>query len=156
MNFCEILWLIVESLRKQGYLVEEIATVVEISGNRLKLSFTLLDSKHLTGFTRQEMCKKCGSCQKSENGIMYLELENSIGAKVGDKVLVKIEPSNLKISAILYGIPSTMLIIGIFLGYFLFNSEIYGFLTGFIFLFISFLVIKKSIKKYKPKIEKII
>ncbi|MDO8734353.1 MAG: SoxR reducing system RseC family protein [Elusimicrobiota bacterium] len=125
--------------------MEEIATVVEIFGNRLKLSFT-----------RQALCKKCGACQKSGNGIMYLELENTVSANVGDKVLVKIEPSNLKISAILYGIPSAMFIVGLFLGYFLSEgSEISGFLTGILFLLTSFIPIKFIVKKCEPKIEKI-
>ncbi len=87
---------------------------------------------------------------------MYLELENTVGANVGDKVLVKIEPSNLKISAILYGLPSLLFIIGIFVGYFLFHSEIFAFFLGFSFLVISFLAVKSLLKKYKPKIEKII
>ena len=57
--------------------MEEIATVVEISGNKLKLSLT-----------RQEMCKKCGACQKAEDGSFYLELENSIGANAGDVIKI--------------------------------------------------------------------
>lgn len=87
---------------------------------------------------------------------MYLELENTVGANVGDKVLVKIEPSNLKISVILYGIPSVMFIIGIFSGYFLFNSEIFGFLTGVLFLIFSILSIKSFAERCKIKIAKII
>jgi len=126
--------------------MEEIATVVEIFGNRLKLSFT-----------RQELCKKCGACQKSGDGIMYLELENTVGAEAGDKVLLKIEPSNLKISAILYGIPSAIFIVGLFLGYFLSEgSEISGFFTGILFLMASFIFTKFIVKKCEPKIEKII
>ena len=125
--------------------MEETATVVEISGNKLKLSFT-----------SQALCKKCGAFQKAEDCNFYLELENTVGANVGDKVLVKIEPSNLKISAILYGIPSAMFIIGIFFGYFLYNSEISGFFTGILFLLASFIPIKFIVKKCEPKIEKII
>jgi sigma-E factor negative regulatory protein RseC len=126
--------------------MEEIATVVDVFDNKLRLSFI-----------RQELCKKCGACQKSGNGIMYLELENTVGANVGDKVLVKIGPSNLKISAILYGIPSAMFIIGIFSGYFLSEgSEISGFFTGILFLTASFIPIKFIVKKCEPKIEKII
>ena len=87
---------------------------------------------------------------------MYLELENTVGANVGDKVLVKIEPSNLKISAILYGIPSAMFIIGLFLGYFLFNSEISGFLAGVLFLIFSILPIKNFAERCKLKVAKII
>jgi len=87
---------------------------------------------------------------------MYLELENTVGANAGDKVLVKIEPSNLKISAILYGIPSAMFIIGIFSGYFLYNSEIYGFLTGVLFLIFSILPLRNFAERCKPKVAKII
>ncbi len=126
--------------------MEEIATVVDVFDNKLRLSFI-----------RQELCKKCGACQKSGNGIMYLELENTVGAKVGDKVLVKIEPSNLKISAILYGIPSAMFIVGIFWGYFLSEgSEIFGFFTGVLFLIFSILPIKNFAERCKPKAAKII
>ena len=125
--------------------MEEIATIVEISGNKLKLLLT-----------RQAVCKKCGACQKAEDGSFYLELENTVGANAGDKVLVKIEPSNLKISAILYGIPSAMFTIGIFLGFFLGHSETFAFFTGFGFLIISFIAVKSLLKKYNPKIEKII
>ncbi|MFH0947851.1 MAG: SoxR reducing system RseC family protein [Elusimicrobiota bacterium] len=125
--------------------MEEIATVVDISGDKLKLSFT-----------RQLLCHKCGVCQKSSDGQMYLEVENTIGAEVGDKVLLKIEPSNLKISAILYGIPSAMFIVGIFGGYFLSeDSEIFGFFTGVLFLIFSIPSVRIFAKKHKLEIEKI-
>lgn len=138
--------------------MEETATVVGIFGNRLKLSFTSQESAgdFSRGDSFRSLCKKCGACRKSENGIMYLELENTVGANVGDKVLVKIKPSNLEISIILYGIPSAMFIAGIFSGYFLSNSEIYGFLTGVLFLIFSILPVKNFAEKYKPKLIKII
>lgn len=125
--------------------MEEIATVVGVSGNKLKLSFS-----------RQSLCKRCGACQVSDDGSMYLELENTIGARIGDKILLKISPSNLKISVFIYGIPSLLLVIGIFLGYFLFNSDILGIITGVIFWFISFLFMKIFAKAYNPEIKKIV
>ncbi|MEW6558302.1 MAG: SoxR reducing system RseC family protein [Elusimicrobiota bacterium] len=127
------------------YSMEEIATVVEIADNKLKLLFN-----------HQQICEKCGICHKSANGTMYLELENTIGVRIGDKILVTIKPSNLKISLLLYGFPSVMFITGIFGGYFLYRSEISGFTAGILFLAVSFIIIKVVVKKYKPKIEKII
>lgn len=123
--------------------MEEIATVIDAFGDKVKLSFL-----------HQEFCKKCGACQVSEDGGMSIELENTVGAKTGDKVLVKIEPSNLKVSVILYGLPSLLFIIGIFIGYFSFHSEIFAFFTGFCFLIISFFAVKLLLKKCEPKIKK--
>ncbi|HAX62000.1 MAG TPA: hypothetical protein DCX95_05550 [Elusimicrobia bacterium] len=123
--------------------MEEIAVVTGVINGKLELLLA-----------HSDFCEKCGACQKSEDGKNYLEVKNTINAKTGDKVLVKIEPSNLKISAILYGIPSAMFIVGISSGYFLYNSEISGFLTGFLFLLAAFIPVKFFIKNYEPKIKK--
>jgi positive regulator of sigma E activity len=133
--------------------MEEIAMVVGIFDNKLKLSFSRQESQ---GDSLRSFCEKCGACQKAEDGSFYLELENTVSANVGDKVLVKIESSNLKSSAVLYGLPSILFIIGIFVGFFIGHSEIFAFFTGFGFLVISFFFAKLILKKCEPKIEKII
>ncbi|MFH1541385.1 MAG: SoxR reducing system RseC family protein [Elusimicrobiota bacterium] len=124
--------------------MEEVATVVSILNNKLTLSFS-----------RQKICKKCGICQKSKDNQMYLEIENSIDAKVGNTVLLKIKPSNLKISFIIYGLPILFFIVGIFIGIFLFRKDLYGFFTGVLFLIFSILLVKNFADKHKLKIEKI-
>ncbi|MBN1383643.1 MAG: SoxR reducing system RseC family protein [Elusimicrobia bacterium] len=125
--------------------MEEIATVVDVSGNKIRLSFS-----------HHALCKRCGACHISEDGSRYLEVDNTVSAKIGDKVLLKIRPSGLKISVFIYGVPSLVLIIGIFCGYFLFDSDISAILTGVILFFTSFLLMKIFAKVYNPEIEKIL
>lgn len=124
--------------------MEEIATVTDVFDHKLRLSFT-----------RRLICQECGACRKSEDGRMYLEVADPGGIKIGDSVLVKIKPSNLKISLVIYGVPVLFLAGGIFTGIYLFHSEKYGFLTGIIFLILSFVPVKIFAAGCSPRIEKI-
>jgi len=111
--------------------MEETGIVESISGNTLKIALN-----------KKPLCEKCGLCRNSENAKMYLEIENTLNAKSGDEVIVETPFSNVGISAILYGVPSIFLILGILSGVYLFHSEIYGFIFGLIFLVMSFVAIK--------------
>jgi sigma-E factor negative regulatory protein RseC len=79
----------------------------------------------------------CSSCQVSStcgNGILekYLagkifisKIDNEIGAKVGDEVIIEIPKSSVtKASLLIYGIPLFSLMLGAFLGELLFTSEL--------------------------------
>jgi positive regulator of sigma E activity len=125
--------------------MEERATIIETCGNRVRLSLQ-----------RNSLCARCGSCRQSDEGLMILECDNTIGAKVNDQVLVRIEPSGLKISAMLYGIPSLLLVAGILLGYFLFHSELIGIAAGSVLLVLSLLLVCLVSRKYRPRLEKIV
>lgn len=93
-------------------------------------------------------CSSCGGGCNTPS--VVVSLKNSIDAKVGDYVEIKGEPNQIiKYALILYMIPFAMLIMGIVLGMALFKSrgminyEGYGFLSGLVFLIISFLIVKK-------------
>jgi positive regulator of sigma E activity len=136
---------VLQVLPDKVHSVEERATVIETLGDKVRLS---LESSSL--------CARCGSCRRSDEGLMILECDNTIGAKVNDRVLVRIAPSGLKISALLYGIPSLLLVTGILLGYFLFHSELIGIAAGSVFLVLSLLLVCLVSRKYRPRLERIV
>jgi len=129
--------------------MEETGIVESIEGNTLKIALF-----------RKPLCDKCGLCRNQEKSKMYLEVENTLNAKVGDEVTVEISTSNLGISAVIYGVPSAFFILGILLGIFLFRTEISGFIAGLIFLAAAFIVIKLCNAIFPgfflPKIKKIV
>ena len=92
-----------------------------------------------------KMCKACGVSGQSE--FMLLDVENSIGAKEGERVRLEIDENFLfKATIISYGIPFMGFITGILIGYFLFNRifsianyEVLSFILG-IFSSICFVV----------------
>ena len=59
-------------------------------------------------------CKECGLCRTGRNGGLYLESENLIGARTGEKVRVEIPGESIFIAAVfIYGIPLAGFILGI-------------------------------------------
>jgi len=121
--------------------MEERAKVIEVTGNKIKLLFNM-----------KEQCDRCGLCKPVDKNSMILEVENSVGAKQGDTVIFSVRPSSLKISAILYGIPSLLLICGVFAGYFYFHSELKGVISGSVIFIISLVFSSFYLRRYKPQI----
>ena len=103
----------------------------------------------------------CSSCSGGCNApSIIISLKNSINAKEGDYVEIKGKTNKImKYALIVYMIPFAMLILGIILGMGLFKSrgiinyETYGFVTGIIFLGISFFIIKRIDKCIQKKNE---
>lgn len=129
--------------------MEETGLVVDVNGGRVKVELF-----------KKPLCKKCGLCQNTESNKMYLEIENTLGAKSGDEVVFEIMPSNAGISALIYGIPSVFLILGVLLGISVFHSEICGFIIGLVFLIASFILTKFCNKLFPgiflPKMKRIV
>lgn len=111
-------------------------------------------------------CKSCSGCDTPS---VVVDLDNSIGAKIGDRVEIKGKGNTiLKYTFLIYMIPFAMLVIGLVAGITRFKSlgyanyELYGFLVGIIFLILSFGILKlvdnraKSKTKDMMKIVKII
>ncbi|NMA86134.1 MAG: SoxR reducing system RseC family protein [Tissierellia bacterium] len=104
-------------------------------------------------------CSSCGGGCNTPS--VVVSLKNSVDAKAGDYVEIKGEPNHIiKYALILYMIPFAMLVIGIVSGMALFKSrdmanyESYGFLSGLVFLIISFLIVKKIDSSIQKKDEK--
>ena len=123
--------------------MREKATVVDVDGDRVRVVFE-----------RPSVCRGCGVCTGRDVSSCSLELKNSIGARLGDRVLVVGEMSDLAAAALLYGVPSVLFVAGLSVGVIVFHSEALAFLTGLVF----FLGYVKGIpffeKRYRPRIEK--
>ncbi|SKC70078.1 SoxR reducing system RseC family protein [Maledivibacter halophilus] len=108
---------------------------------------------------KHSACGDCGACQMGkENMNITIEALNTVGAKVGNNVVVDMESQDVLTAAfIVYGIPLIMLIIGVAGGNFLFkqligiegNVELFSFITGLVLMIISFLFIKSNEDKFK-------
>ena len=103
-------------------------------------------------------CSSCGGGCSAPSIVVLLK--NSIKAKEGDYVEIKGKANKIiKYALIVYMIPFAMLILGIILGMGLFKSkgignyETYGFLSGLVFLVISFLIVKKIDSSIQKKNE---
>ncbi len=130
--------------------MEQLGKIVEIiDSNTAKLNMR----KHTS-------CKNCGACHIGTNPDITIEAENKIDAKLGNLVEVSMKTQNVLSAAfIMYVIPLLILILGIAVGTKLFNSEneeIYSILLGFIFLGISYFVIKQNEKKFNKKYKAVI
>lgn len=100
-------------------------------------------------------CEECSAkiyCKPANSSERTLLVRDPFGAKTGDKVRVVIKGSKiLSASFLIYGIPLILLLLGIFIGYYIFNEnkELYSTLLGFsliIFYSIFFLLFLKKHK----------
>lgn len=105
--------------------------------------------------TNSDNCEECSAkiyCKPGNSSERTLIVRDPLGAKSGDKVRVVIKGSKiLSASFLLYGIPLILLLIGIFVGYYIFNEnkELYSTLFGFGLVFfysIFFLILSKKQK----------
>ncbi len=65
-------------------------------------------------FARSEMCGDCHACFRMGENETEIELENTLGASVGDTVYIQLhESSVLKASLIMYGVPLLALLLGV-------------------------------------------
>lgn len=101
---------------------------------------------------RSSACAKCGICYAGETKLIRIDLENSLNAAEGQRVLIAIgEGSVLKASAILYLIPLIALMGGIGLAYLLAkivplpgNPDWWGAGVGLGFFVLSFAFIRRG------------
>ena len=140
-------------MNEQGYIVEIVDSVTA----KLKLK-------------RYSACASCGKCATtSESKDIIVEVDNTIGAKVGDRVEVNMETVNvLKAAFIAYTIPLTALLIGTIGAFYILkylninNIEVISGGVGLIFTLLSFLILKKNdrrfrdSKKYIPIVTRVI
>lgn len=118
----------------------EVGQVIENKGSLVVVS---LD--------RHDACSKCRACVAGiDSKEMILEATNACGAKVGDMVNISLEQSNfLKAVFIMYTIPLIALLAGLGLGYVLLKTEVAALGIGFVFLAITFVLIRKNENHFK-------
>lgn len=131
-------------MNEQGYIVEIVDSVTA----KLKLK-------------RYSACASCGKCATtSESKDIIVEVDNTIGAKVGDRVEVNMETVNvLKAAFIAYTIPLAALLIGTVGAFYILsymninNIEVISGGVGLTFTLLSFLMLKKNDSKFRESKE---
>lgn len=132
-------------MEQQGYIIE----VVDKKTAKLKMQ-------------RHSACASCGKCAtSSEKKDIVVEVDNALGAQVGDKVKVNMETVNvLKAAAIVYIVPLVALLVGTIGTYFVLNLlkistnvETISGAIGLVSMLISFLILKKNDNKFRDSRE---
>ena len=108
---------------------------------------------------RHSACSSCGKCAKlsSETQDLVVEVDNKIGAKVGDHVEVSMESVKvMKATMLAYILPLVFLTAGTAICFFVLNKiefkgpiELLSGLSGLLFTFLSYLYLRKNDKKYR-------
>ncbi len=129
-------------------MIEEEGIVAETEGEVAKVAILTKSAC--------EQCAAAGVCHPGDQE--FMEAENPLGAKKGQKVKVVVAPQvYLKASIILYGVPMAAFIGGAIIAknaavrYGMeTNSDLWAFVAGMVCLMISFLFIRA----YNKKVEK--
>ena len=108
--------------------------------------FELNDDKAKIIVTRLAACgSSCESCSAhcGENKQEYINVKNDIGLKIGDRVEITTDSKAvLKYISLVYGLPLIFLISGVVIGMLLNLKEMYSLLVGFVFMIVSFIIVK--------------
>lgn len=121
--------------------MEEEGKVIEIEGNLAQVEIE-----------KKSACGACGLCSLVGKNTMIAEVENTIGARVGERVRIEI-PSSLilKGAFLFFYLPLMALILGILLEIKLTNLPTGGLTLGLSFFILSFVLIWFHSKKTKSK-----
>ena len=117
------------------------------------------DGKALIEIKRKPACQSCKACSLKNGQEVSIEAENIIGARVGDKVKLRIETKGLVLGITMtYLLPALGLIIGILLGNFI-GLESLSVVPGIIFMLLLFMAAKwhgkTSIQSQAEVLEKV-
>ncbi|HEA47210.1 MAG TPA: hypothetical protein ENH97_02230 [bacterium] len=108
---------------------------------------------------RKNACGTCRACALGAGNTMITEAENSLGAKIGQRVRVEISSREiLKGAFLIYIFPLLALILGMVLGVTITNrssfkesSQTVGLVLGLVFLVLSFILIWRHSKRAKDR-----
>ena len=131
-------------MNQQGYIIE----IVDEKTARLKMQ-------------RHSACASCGKCQtlSSETKDILVEVDNTIGEKIGDHVEVNMDNMNvLKATALAYIVPLIFLMLGTIGSYFVLDKvieaqgisvEIISGLVGIVMMSTSYVILKRNDNKFR-------
>ncbi len=130
--------------------MEQVGFVLETKGEKARI-----EVKRISGCSGS--CKSCSGCDTPS---LIVDIDNTIGAKIGDLVEIQGESKTiLKYTFIIYLIPAALFVMGIILGINRFhdlgyeNYELYGFLTGIISLIFSFGILNLIDRRMKNRTD---
>ena len=112
--------------------------------------------------TRHSACVSCGKCATTSDAKdIIVEVDNKIGAQIGDKVNVNMESINvLKAAMIVYLTPLISLLVGMIGSHYILeytdapvDIEIISAVCGFIAMSIAFIVLKIKDPKFRESRE---
>jgi sigma-E factor negative regulatory protein RseC len=90
---------------------------------------------------RKSACRACGLCSLRRGNTMIAEADNSIGAKVGERVRIEIPSSIILKGALLfYILPLVALILGMALGIKITKHQTGGLILGLSFFTLSYIL----------------
>lgn len=131
-------------MNQQGYIIE----IVDEKTAKLKMQ-------------RHSACASCGKCQtlSSETKEILVEVDNTIGANIGDHVEVNMDNMNvLKATALAYIVPLFFLMLGTMSSYFVLDKlieiqgvgvEVISGLIGILMMLISYVILKRNDNKFR-------
>ena len=127
-----------------------VGLVVGLNGNMAQIHFL-----------RGKQCANCGACLTAGENEMEIALENSLGAKVGDRLVVDLSPKRVvQASLLAYAVPLAFLIAGVFLGGLV--SDWFGLVLGVVACGLAYgilrLVDRRNQKhhSFQPRMERIL
>ena len=101
---------------------------------------------------RHSACASCGKCAKltSESQDLIVEVDNQIGAKVGDHVEVSMETVKvMKATMLAYILPLIFLVAGTAISFGVLNAISFKGPLEVLCTFLSYLYLRKNDKKYR-------
>ena len=99
-------------------------------------------------FKRSKACGDCHACVSFGTDQAETEIENTLGAKVGDRVAIELHQGSVfKASLMLYGMPLVLLLAGVLLGSQI--SNLAGALIGIGAAALSFVILHLLEPKFK-------
>lgn len=122
---------------------------------------------------RNSACASCGKCigsSSSESQEITVEVDNTIGAKIGDQVEVSMDQIDImRALGILYGIPLMGLLVGAVGSYYILEAvgiikglEVLSALIGFVFTGLAYFFIRsregkfRASRKYMPTVTRVV
>ena len=112
-------------------------------------------------FVRGKQCANCGACLTAGESEMEIALENSLGAKVGDRVVVDLLPKRVvQASLLAYAVPLAFLIAGVFLGGLV--SDWFGLVLGVAACGVAYGILRlvdrrnRTKHRFQPRMERIL
>ncbi len=101
-------------------------------------------------------CAGCGGC--SAGALREVLAENSLGADIGDVVIIEMNTGKVINAAIfVYIVPLLLLFLGYFIFFNLFKTELTAIFGGFLLMVLAFVFLFKLDKKFKKNyVHKII